>query len=163
MLCQIVLRKLSNETLAIYCLLFDANGRMQSCQAGSRQEVTLDCLLFCFADRLYHLQTNGHLQSPSILLALMCDMSSRTNIRMQLEGSQKAAPISSRHLSAGGYDQPRMRRQFLIANLGLELDLNIPESTAYNSLIANKMRFCGSKIFALPRAFSSFGPRASSF
>jgi len=43
MLCQIVLRKLSNETLAIYYLLFDANGRMQSCQADSRQEVTLDC------------------------------------------------------------------------------------------------------------------------
>jgi hypothetical protein len=119
-------------------------------------------LLFCFADRLYHLQTNGHLQSPSILLALMCDMSSRTNIRMQLEGSQKAAPISSRHLSAGGYDQPRMPSQFLIANLELEFNLNIHESITCNFLIANKTRFCDAKIFTLPRIFSSFKPRASS-
>jgi len=81
---------------------------------------------------------------------------------MQLNGSQKPAPISSRRLSASSYHQARMRGQFLIANLELEFNLSIPESTTYNFLIANKMRFCGSKIFALPRAFSSFEPRASS-
>jgi hypothetical protein len=81
---------------------------------------------------------------------------------MQLEGSQKAAPISSRHLSASGYSQARMPGQFLIANLELEFNLNIPESTTCNFLIANKMRFYDSKILALPRAFSSFEPRASS-
>ena len=42
-----------------------------------------------------------------------------------------------------------MRGQFLIANLELEFNLNIPESITYNFLIANKMRFCDSKIFAL--------------
>src|ERR1700719_2372177 len=147
MLCQIVLRKLSNETLAIYYLLFDANGRMQSCQADSRQEVTLDCLLFCFADRLYHLQTNGHLQSPSILLALMCDMTLTCDMnclketRMQSERDQKAAPASSRHLSASGYARALMPSQFLIANLELEFNLNIHESITYNFLIANKTRF----------------------
>jgi hypothetical protein len=80
---------------------------------------------------------------------------------MLSEGSQKAAPISSRHLSASGYSQARMPGQFPIANLELEFNLNIPESTTYNFIIANKMRFCDSKIFALPRAFSSFEPRAS--
>jgi hypothetical protein len=81
---------------------------------------------------------------------------------MQLKGSQKAAPISRRHLSAGGYHQTRMPGQFLIANLQLEFNLNIHESITYNFLIANKTRFFNSKIFALPRAFSSFEPRASS-
>jgi hypothetical protein len=80
---------------------------------------------------------------------------------MQLEGSRKAAPINSRHLSASGYHQTRMPGQFLIANLELEFNLNIPESITYNFLIANKMRFYDSKIFAIPRAFSSFEPRAS--
>src|SRR5579862_1598180 len=161
MLSQIILRELSNATLAIYYLLFDANGRMQSCQVGSRQEVTLDC--FCLSQRaLYHLHTNGHLQSTSILLALMCHMSSRRNTRTQLEGSQKAVPLSGRHLSAGGSPQARIRGQFLIANLELEFNLSIPESATYNFLIANKMRFFNSKIFALPRAFSGFEPRASS-
>jgi hypothetical protein len=82
---------------------------------------------------------------------------------MQLEGSQKAASISTRDLSASGYLQTRMRGEFLIANLELEFNLSIPESTTYNFLIANKTRFYDSKIFALPRAFSSFEPRASSF
>jgi hypothetical protein len=141
MLCQIVLRKLSNDTLAIYYyLLFDANGRMQSCQAGSRQEVTLDCLLFCFADRLYHLQTNGHLQSTRILLALMCDMSSLRNTRMQLRRDQKA-PASSRHLSVSGDARAAMGSQFLIAN---------------------KTRFCNPQLAAVLPLFSSFQPRASS-
>jgi hypothetical protein len=82
---------------------------------------------------------------------------------MQLEGSQKTAPISRRHLWASGYHQAPMPGQFLIANLELEFNLSIPESTTYNFLIANKTRFYDSKIFALPCAFSSFDPRASGF
>jgi hypothetical protein len=155
------LRKLSNDTLAIYYLLFDANGRMQSCQAGSRQEVTLDCLLFCFAHRLYHLQTNGHLQSTRILLALMCNMSSLEYARMQLGRDQKA-PVSSWHLSTGGSASAQIRGQFLIANLELEFNLNIHESITYNFLIANKMRFFNPQLAAVLPLFSSLQPRASS-
>jgi hypothetical protein len=47
-------------------LLFDANGRSQSCQGNSNQEVTLDSFSFFVAARC----TNGHLQSAGILLAL---------------------------------------------------------------------------------------------
>jgi hypothetical protein len=47
-------------------LLFDANGRPQSCQGNSNQEVTLDSF-FIFMSRAW---TNGHLQSVRILLAL---------------------------------------------------------------------------------------------
>jgi hypothetical protein len=50
-------------------LLFDANGRSQSCQGNSNQEVTLDSFSF-FEVRLYCDWTNGHLQSVHILLAL---------------------------------------------------------------------------------------------
>jgi hypothetical protein len=81
---------------------------------------------------------------------------------MQLEGSQKAAPINSRHLSASGCHQARMRGQFLIANLELEFNLSIPESITYNFLIANKTRFYNPQIAAVLPLFSSLQPRASS-
>jgi hypothetical protein len=81
---------------------------------------------------------------------------------MQSERDLNAAPAINRRLSASGYASARIRGQFLIANLELELDLNIPESITYDFLIANKMRFCDSKTFALPRGFSSFQHRASS-
>jgi|HubBroStandDraft_6_1064221.scaffolds.fasta_scaffold135617_2 hypothetical protein len=81
---------------------------------------------------------------------------------MQSERDQKAAPAIRRHLSTGSSTPAQIQGQFLIANLELEFNLSIPESITYNFLIANKMRFCDAKIFALPRAFSSFEPRASS-
>ena len=43
MLCQIVLRKPSDETNAIHCLPFDANERPNNCQGSASQRVTLDC------------------------------------------------------------------------------------------------------------------------
>ena len=81
---------------------------------------------------------------------------------MQLERDKKAAPASSRHLSTSGSAPAQIRGQFLIANLELEFNLNIPESTTYNFLIANKMRFCNPQISALLPVFSSLQPRASS-
>jgi hypothetical protein len=95
-------------------------------------------------------------------MTLTCDMNCLKETPMQSERDQKAAPASSRRLSASGYARALMPSQFLIANLELEFNLNIHESITYNFLIANKTRFCDAKIFALPRAFSSFEPRASS-
>jgi hypothetical protein len=81
---------------------------------------------------------------------------------MQSERDLNAAPAINRRLRVRGYASARTRGQFLIANLELEFDLTIPESTAYDFLIANKMRFYDSKISALPHVFPSFQPRASS-
>ena len=81
---------------------------------------------------------------------------------MQLEGRWKAEPANG-HRRPAHWDTPvQALRQFLIANLELEFDLTIPESSTYDFLIANKMRFYGSKTFALLRGFSSFQHRASS-
>lgn len=80
---------------------------------------------------------------------------------MQSERDPNAALADNRYLSAG-HALARIRDQFLIANLELELDVSTPESITYDFLIANKMRFYGSKVSALRLGFSSFQPRASS-
>ena len=81
---------------------------------------------------------------------------------MQLGERQKPALASSQPLSASCYLRARMWGQFLIANLELEFNLNIPESTTCNFLIANKMRFFNPQVSALQSNSSSFPPRASS-
>jgi hypothetical protein len=81
---------------------------------------------------------------------------------MQLERDRRVAPASRRRLPAYAYVPAQMQGQFLIANLELEFNVNVPESGTCDFLIANKMRFCYPEIFASPRIFSSLQPRASS-
>ena len=75
-----------------------------------------------------------------------------------MERDRQVAPATRRRLPAYAYVPAQMQGQFLIANLELEFNVNVPESGTYNFLIANKTRFCNPEIFASPRIFSSFQP-----